>query len=401
MSEVSQGPERALSQKFMKTILYFQYPWRMSQRRLAGICRFAHKKGWHVQTLEWGRTDFPIRDVLRFWHPVGCIVEGGYVEATRVGLRDFGKVPVVFCDVNPKHLRGRCAWIDHDSNASVSLAFEELWRLGRRTIGFVGTIYAKDWSRRRERHLKALTKVSGGRFDAFVPDADALDVESFLSSLRRWVCELPKPCGIMGANDSVADIVLQACKLASLSVPEDVAVIGIDNDEHICENATPTLSSVELDFERSGYLAAELLDGYMESSRRPAKSAIISYGPSRVVRRGSTFAFVRRDGGVLKAQDLIRSTSGCGLSVASVVVVIGGSRRSAEMRFRALTGQSIGSAIVLARIELAKRLIARDGRAVTSVYAECGYASDVALRRAFKRVTGLSPQAWRDSQSVR
>ena len=381
------------------TILYLQYIWRLSSNRLGGIYRYARKAGWHVQVLEWGRTDMPTRDALRFWRPAGCIVEGGYVEASRLKLRDFGRIPVVFCDVNPKLLSGPYSSVEHDSLRSVELVFEEFRRLGRQDVGFVGTIRPKDWSARREEYLSELVERSGGRFHAFVRNARARDAKAYMDALRRWIRDIPKPCGVMGANDTVADLVLQACRWESLSVPEDVAVLGIDNDELICENAVPTLSSVELDFEQSGYQVAEMLDGLMSSPRRRAK--IVPYGPSRLVRRGSTFTFVRRDDGVLAALDLIRRSSGCGVTAAEVLATIGGSRRGAEVRFRSLTGRSVGAAIIAARIERAKRLILKGDRQLCSVYVECGYESDAALRRAFKQVTGLSPRDWRDAQSVR
>lgn len=383
----------------MPTILYCLYPWRMSSRRLAGIRRYAQEAGWHVQVLEWGRTDFPIRDALRFWRPIGCIVEGGYVESCRVTLSDFGTVPVVFCDVNEKHLNGPHASVSHDSAESVELAFQEFRRRGLTDIGFVGTFRAKDWSERRENLLREKTLSVGGRFQVFQPPSQLSDASGVLDALASWIGRLPKPCGIMGANDLIADLVLQACQLGGIAVPDAVSVVGVDDDDLICENSSPTLSSVAPDFEQMGYKAAELLARQMRSRKRGAVHVVC--GSCRLVRRSSTFTFVRRDDGVRAAVDLIVRTHGHGLTAASVIAVIGGSRRSAEMRFKTLTGQAIGAAIRTARIELAQQLIRRHGRSLGSIHADCGYASEAALRRAFRLVTGLSPRAWRDTQSVR
>lgn len=382
----------------MKTVLFFQYPWRLWRERLSGVYRYARKVGWHVQVMEWRRTGLPVRDAIRFWKPVGCMVEGGYVEAEKVSLADFGTTPVVFTDTNAAYVDGPFASVRHDSAEAVALAVQELAKFTPETYGYVGTIQRKDWSEIRARRMEELIAARQGNFSSYEL-GEVRDAETFMTGLRLWLRGLRKPCGILGANDTTADLVLQACKMERLEIPEQVQVVGIDNDELVCENSQPTLTSVAPDFERSGYAAAELLDARIQGYARVSET--VSYGAIRLVRRKSTFKFVRRDEGVTRGLEFIRRNISRGITCREVLEVIGGSRRSAEIRFKTLTGQTIGEAVVAARVQHAQKLILRPGQALDTIYAECGYASDVALRRAFKQVTGLSPRAWRDAQSAR
>ena len=103
---------------------------------------------------------------------------------------------------------------------------------------------------------------AGGRLNVFESSA-VQDLDVFRERLGPWLSALPRPCGLLAANDATADIVLRLLRNRRIKVPEDIAVVGIDNDTLICENTTPTLTSVAPDFERSGYLAAEMLDARM------------------------------------------------------------------------------------------------------------------------------------------
>ena len=376
----------------MKTVLYFQHPWRLWRTRLAGVYRYAAKAGWHVQVADCGLTTPTIRDALSFHHPDGCIVDGITLRAMGSRQEDFGDIPVVFCDLDFTELDAPFCVVVHDSSETAAIAARELIGLNLSHYGFVGFTHPRDWSERRREVFARAVADAGGTLHVFDPgQPDSLP--NFLDQIRPWLRVLPRPCGILGANDIVADLVLQACVLERLCVPDDIAVVGIDNDELLCEHASPTLTSVRPDFEQSGYLAAKLLDDL--ASGRVAAPCVVRFGATDIVRRNSTRKFMRRDDAVRAALESIRARACDGLTPAEVVREIGGSRRQAETRFRALAGRSIGEEIAAVRIERAKSLLLHRDLAIEALHSRCGYADSSSLRRAFKKATGLSLRQWR------
>lgn len=376
----------------MKTVLYLQSPWRLWRTRLAGVYRYAAKVGWHVQVAESGLTAPSVTETLAFHRPDGCIVDGVALRAAGARQEDFGDVPVVFCDPGDGDLTLPFLGVSHDSAETAGVAAGELIGLRLAHYAYVGFIRPHDWSeRRREVFARAVADAGGDLrvFETGRPES----IHAFFANIRPWLRDLPRPCGILGANDIMADLVLQACAQERLRVPEDIAVVGIDNDELLCEHCSPTLTSVSPDFEQSGWLAAQLLDEAMAGRVRPPR--IVAFGSTHIVRRNSTRKFMRRDDAVRAALESIRARACDGLTPAEVVREIGGSRRQAETRFRALSGRSIGEEITAVRLDRAKSLLLHRDLAIETLHARCGYSDSSSLRRAFKKATGLSLRAWR------
>ena len=211
--------------------------------------------------------------------------------------------------------------------------------------------------------------------------------------LGKWIKALPKPCGIFAVHDPVAEDVLQQAAVLGLAVPEDIAVIGVDDDPIICERTTPPLTSIGLDFEQGGFLCAQLLD---ERIKDPKFTDVkLRYGVTSVTRRLSTRSFKTSDQRVSRAISLIRRTACEGVTVPMVAAVMGLKRRMAEIVFRRETGHSIHDEICDVRLERVETLL-RNPRQQISVLAEqCGWKSPAALRTAFHAKHGKSPAEWR------
>ncbi len=380
----------------MKTrnILFFQYPWRLWRDRLAGVYRYAKKAGWQVSVAEYGRNFESISAALRFWRPDGLIVEGGYTELADFRQSDFKGYPVVFCDARASRMRRPYSGVVHDSSETAMLAAKELLSLGFPGYAFVGNLQPREWSEHRREVFAKAVKTAGKRLDVFRSGA-AEDLDAFREQLRPWLAGLPRPCGLLAANDTTADIVLRVLKNMRIKVPEEIAVVGIDNDPLICENTTPTLTSVVPDFERSGYIAAEMLDMRMKGGK--SRDELRTFSAMHVIHRGSTRILKRKDDAIKKALEFIRERISDGISPRDVVMQIGGSRRQAEYRFREFVGKSIGEEILAVRIETAKKLLADPSIPIGAVAGRCGYSDDSLLRRAFKSVTGLSLSEYRRS----
>lgn len=150
--------------------------------------------------------------------------------------------------------------------------------------------------------------------------------------LADWLKSLPRPIGIMACSDLRASQILQATRRSRLRVPEDIAIIGVDNDEMLCELSTPTMSSIALNLERIGYEGDALLDELMRGRPHPKRPIRIS--PLGVVARQSTDVMATEDEFVADAVRFIRSKFHEGIDVSDVLSHAGVSRRTLEVRFR-------------------------------------------------------------------
>ena len=173
--------------------------------------------------------------------------------------------------------------------------------------------------------------------------------------MARWLADLPKPVGVMACNDDRGREVLEACRAAKVRIPEEVAVIGVDNDELLCELSDPPLSSVTFGAERAGFEAAALLEQLMAG--RPKKPSQSLPGALGVVARRSTEVVLHEDQEIAAALRFIHDNAGRPIRVYDVVASLGDARRTLEIRFQQVLGRSIHEEIRRARLERAKRLL--------------------------------------------
>jgi LacI family transcriptional regulator len=211
--------------------------------------------------------------------------------------------------------------------------------------------------------------------------------------LHRWLRGLPKPVGVFACHDVWALQVVEACRLTGLRVPDDVAVVGVDNDDLLCELARPSLSSVVVPAERIGYEAAALLERLLERKKPPRKPLLIP--PTGVVTRQSSDVLAGGDLEVTTALRFIRAHAHQPLSVEDVLLLVPASRRSLERRFRTILERGIGEEIRRVHLERARELLATTALTVAEVAEQTGFASVHYLSRAFRKETGLSPTAYR------
>ena len=205
--------------------------------------------------------------------------------------------------------------------------------------------------------------------------------------------QIPKPCGIFAANDSVAAEVLAAAAQSGFDVPREIAVCGVDNFAPICEHTTPTLTSIQPDFLLAGELAARTLGEIID--KKCHEAIRLTFGPANIVRRASTRTGHRYDPEVTAAVELIRRKACEGISSADVVTTFKCSRRMAEVRFRQIVGHSILDEIQSVRLERAKEMLSNTGQDISAISNFCGFKAANALWKFFRQETGLSPTEWR------
>jgi LacI family transcriptional regulator len=227
----------------------------------------------------------------------------------------------------------------------------------------------------------------------FRPEVAAGDVAAEARELARWLKELPKPVGIMACYDIRGQQVLDACRGAGLAVPDEVAVIGVDNDTLLCELASPPLSSVIPNAHRAGYEAAALLDKLMEGKRVPATARLIA--PLGIAERQSTDVLAVDDRNVARAVQFIREHACEGINVSDVLRVVPLSRRVLEQRFQRLLGCTPREEILHVRLARVKQLLGETELPLYLVAERTGFEHVEYLSVVFKRETGRTPSAWR------
>ena len=223
-------------------------------------------------------------------------------------------------------------------------------------------------------------------FNMAEPDASIRGLSRFLESL-------PKPCGVLAYNDELANNVYNVCRLTRLSIPDQIAVVGVDNDVEICEMLRPTLTSILPDFEQCGYLAMEALLEKIEHPKRRIPNRMV--GIRKIFERESTQDVDGSVRLVTRARAYIADNFGRHLTVPEIAASVKASRRLLEMKFRQVTGGTVHDEIERVRMDEAKRLLANTKRPISEISAACGFSSDISFRFAFKRIFGAPPTSYR------
>ncbi len=219
--------------------------------------------------------------------------------------------------------------------------------------------------------------------------------EKTQQQLTTWLRGLPKPLGLMACSDRHAQRVLDACRRAGIGVPEELAVIGVDNDEETCLLSDPPLSSVVDDPERIGYQAARMLDGLIRGRLRPRQSAPVLVPPLGVEIRRSTDVTAVEDRVVAQAMRTIRQSACEGLKVEDLLREAHVSRSVLYRRFHAALGRTPHDEILRVKLDRVRSLLGRTKLTVEEIAAIAGFDHSEYLSVAFKRETGMTPGTWR------
>lgn len=388
----------------MKTILFFMsgYSW-AEQRGRDSVLRYAREVGWRIQCVPYAQAEasryqlvncsvaHDIKGLLSFWKPDGCIVECG-AAPRQLQPADFGGLPVVFLDRDPDTVVGSAPCVCSDAEAIAKAAFDELLATGIRNFAYAGWYDSVSWSVKREAAFTRIVTEHG--LVLHILDLKALRGQTSRrpSRLLKSINALPKPVAIFAVNDLIAEQIVNVCRTNGLSVPQEVAVVGVDNSPDLCENALVTISSIPQDHEASGRCACESLRRLMDGK---SCAAVVTHGIGKVVRRASTRRMAH-DARVLAALEFIRQYAASGIKVDEVVKVMGCSRRTADLLFSRHVGQSILSALTAARIDRVKDLLRAPEMPISAIAHMSGFKSVNDLDRVFKLQTGLTPNAWRE-----
>lgn len=350
---------------------------------MRGVAEYARHHGpwaflWEPGGLEkaWPRLRGMVADgvILRDTEPVREIVRRG--------------LPAVVFGHSQAEVPG-LANVITDSAAIGRLGADHLLDRGFREFGYCG-LPGKPWSDLRCECFRVRVGEAGfgvREFEFFGSQAAGM------RRLSRWLGGLPRPVGVMACNDDLGERVIEACKVAGLRVPEEVAVLGADNDELVCELSDPPMSSVAIGFERAGYESARLLHRMMAGAG--ARGRAISVRASGVIARQSTDILAMDDPQVVKALRFIREGGASAMRVGDVAKASGLSRRVLEKRFRARLGRSVLSEIRRARVQRISGLLAGTNLTVSQIAMDLGFAGTEHVARYFRRELGMTPLEFR------
>ena len=364
---------------------------------LRGARATAAEHDLQVQVVELARAKAPLAKALVFWKPVGCLVEGSsHIRPTSPLLK---KLPVVHIDPNAKILASKPAFtVQNDNSGIADRALKALLRAGVEHFAFVGWTRDVNWSTTRYEAFRETLASLGKSCTALFDPWTMGNAADFTARLTPWLVRLRKPCGLFAANDDIAAVVLDACRAANLCVPDDIAVIGVDDEPSVCEATKPSLSSVRPDFERAGRLAVDLL--VRRLAHPELAEAHLTFPVAYVTLRQSTRRLAQRSAKILAALELIRREATHGLKAADVVDFLGLSERLAETRFKAATGRRITEEITETRLTRAIELLRDPNQALGPIANLCGWDSDIYLKRLFKARYGLTMSQWRKRHSI-
>lgn len=304
------------------------------------------------------------------------------------------KIPIV--DVSAARLIPALPWIETDDAAFAQMAFDHLRERGFKRFAFCGDPRF-NWSRWRAEHFQRAAAAAGEQCFIYAPAKRFVrDEAALMEDLAQWLQQLPKPIGLMACYDIRGQQVLDACRRLNIAVPDEVAVIGVDNDELLCELSHPPLTSVIPNTQHTGYRAAALLGQLMSGRRMQPQTCLVP--PLGIATRQSTDVVAVDDRSVALAMRFIREHACEGINMKDVLQAVPQSRRRLENQFRRFFGRTPHEEILRVQVEKAKHLLRQTDLALPEIAERAGFAHSEYLSVAFKRLAGLPPSQYRAGQ---
>ncbi|TWT95659.1 AraC family transcriptional regulator [Neorhodopirellula pilleata] len=295
--------------------------------------------------------------------------------------------------------------VETDDHLVAGLAFEHLWERGFRRFAFCGYRSAH-YSQTRLRFFRERVEQAGCTLSVYEsssrPNLTLTQIEeqghADIDKMVEWLGKLEPPTGMFVCNDIRGQQVLNACRSLEIPIPDDVAVIGVDDDDAICPLSDPSLSSVKPDAEQVGYRAAEILDAMIRDQSVSLEPHYVP--PVGVVQRLSTQVDAVEDREIALACRFIREHACDGIDVNHVARASSLSRRQLERRFRESLGRTPHDEITLAQVSRVKQLLCETSMTLEQIAAATGYRHRERLSTVFKRVTSQTPGSYRRENSL-
>lgn len=364
--------------------------WKAARDRISGIIRRLSE-----------RKDVQIIDTptWQFKRTMRIHVDGAMLSDNSSQFLPRRTKVVTFECATLRSTRGKCNHDVYLSNSAVAQAAADLLiRRGHRHFAFIGSNVDEERYRSPLRARCFAQYLSSKGYGCAIFSPPKQETADELHRLADFLTALPKPCGVMLYADNLAQSVLDACRYAHLTCPEQIALVGVDNEIDICENIHPTLSSVLPDFEGAGYLGADLLLKLLDGEEPEDPSP--TYGVKAVIERDSTQDL--RGGGqlVMRVDNYLRENFTQKITIDDIAKRLHVSRRLVEMRFREIRECSVLDRLTALRMAEAKHKLETTTIPVGEIATACGYGTVQAFRNAFIAATHMSPREYRKNTGL-
>jgi LacI family transcriptional regulator len=360
---------------------------------LLGISRYVRHHGpWSIFTMERGQDD-PDPPWLRNWHGQGIITRSKDLKLCELTARR--GIPVV----SLRHLHSKPAFptVFPDQTAIGYRIAVHLLERGFTNFGYCGVADHKEWERLRRKSFTATIDKRGHLIKFYKPTYyhdTHKNWEKEQKLIGEWILSLDKPVGIMASHDSQGVQLLDACRRIHVRVPDDVAVVSVDNDPVLCELAAPPLSSLDQNVQTIGYEAAALLDRMMKGETILTENYF--FDPGEVHVRQSSDVLALEDKQVVAGVKYIRDHAfEKGLDVQAIAQAAALSRRSLEQRFFSQIGIPPMEQVHQIRLRRIKQLLLQTNYTLPHIAEMVGFEYNEYMSRFFKKRTGKTPGAYR------
>ena len=358
-----------------------------ARQTLHGVRQYMREHGrWTIRFNEQGRGSEP-PSWLRAWKKADGILAHIENKSLAKAVAETGKPAV---DVGGCRLLPSVPSVEVDPEAIARLAAEHLLERGFRHFAYCG-VSSLPWSELRGHHFARLIAEAGHETVVYKPATQHALFDPWKNdqaSVVKWIQGLPKPVGVLAAWDGCALQILEACRQQGVSVPDDVAVLGVDDDELLCDLADPPLSSVANSAFRIGYRAAALLDQMMAGE--DVASGVHSTQPEGIVTRQSTDVLAVDDKMVSEAVQFIRKHACHGASVEDVLAQVPMTRRVLEARFKAFFGHTLHEELVQAKLRRVKELLTQTDLSLATLARQSGFNHVAYMCALFKQRMGVT-----------
>ena len=286
-------------------------------------------------------------------------------------------------------------FVHTDDQAASEMAARHLIERGFRSFAYAG-LSGTSWSVLRRDEFARVLGEAGFTCEVFefnAPGITGLTETQGAARMQKWIRSLRKPVGLMACYDVMGLRVLEACRAASVVVPHDVAVVGVDNDPMLCQLANPPLTSVAHALEQIGYRASEMLTKMMSGEEVACMREMIP--PSHIVARQSSDMTAVDDPVVAQVLSLMQKKAADGINVEQILQAVPISQASLSRRFHKALGRSPKAEILRLRLERVKQLLAETDLKLAAISTMSGFTHPEHMAVIFKQKTGKSPSEYR------
>jgi LacI family transcriptional regulator len=369
----------------------------ISRGLLRGILKYVRIYGpWSVDIVIGGPQDQRLPN-HQYWKGNGII---GRIPNQRVADEVVAAdLPTVIIDpmdefLHLKHPLSHCYSVRCDSTAVGHVAADYLLNSHFEHFAFIGEINNVNWSRFRQEAFVSKITEAGFYCNIYSVTGEVRqDWNIERNFMARWIKHLPKPLALFAANDQRARQVLDACQFASVPVPYQVAVLGVNDDQLLCEMTQPSLSSIPLEAENAGFNAAQMLDQLMRGQTPPSKTLL--FHPKQVIVRNSTEQIRVTNIHLIKALDFIRVNAGMNIRVSDVAGHVGLTRQWIERSCKRELGHSIMEEIKRVRMRTIHSLVGYTTIPFQEIATQCGFECVNHLGIIFKKEFGKTMSEYR------